>query len=183
MVEKLFTNLQERIRTLEAERDGFKSDYMRVFEKFQVALARIERLEATKEEEIANVHDSYQTGKEYELLVSAQVDMLTKAYRAQVTDLRARIERAKGLASHLQHDTWHDRSAGVGGAAFAVKCKTNCIACKLIAALDGEPSKPRCKACRGETCTADESGLCAPCRVMRDAMREAALDEDTKERE
>jgi hypothetical protein len=100
---------------------------------------RIRVLEATKEEEIANVHMSYQTGKEYELLVSAQVDMLTKAYRAQVTDLQARIERAKVRLEQLKLDCCTD-DADHGGQIHDPD--TYELVDELLAALD-EDTKER----------------------------------------
>jgi hypothetical protein len=35
----------------------------------------------------------------------------------------------------------------------------------------------RCKACHAETPSADESGLCAPCRIVRDGLRDRATQE------
>lgn len=47
---------------------------------------------------------------------------------------------------------------------------------EAIALLTPPAASRRCKACSAETVTADESGLCAPCRIVRDGLRASGRD-------
>ena len=47
-----------------------------------------------------------------------------------------------------------------------------------LAAHRAAAGAPRCRACGAETVTADESGLCAPCRIVRDGLRRSGAPEE-----
>lgn len=49
---------------------------------------------------------------------------------------------------------------------------------ELVALLTPPAASGRCKACSAETVAADESGLCAPCRIVRDGLRASGREYD-----